>query len=71
MLGKRVKLAYVHDMSPMVVHEMVGEIGTVKERDKIVKEKDNITTIIYIWLVVFENGFRLWSREQYLEVMDG
>jgi len=61
MIGKRVKLAYVHDMVPMVIHKMVGESGVVAEKDRYHED---------IWLVVFDNGTRLWSRKKYLEVID-
>ena len=61
MIGKRVRLAYAHDMHPMVVLDMVGEFGTVMERDP--QEPT-------IWLVVFEDGTRIWSRGKYLEVID-
>lgn len=67
MLGKRVKLVYVHDMSPMVVHELVGESGVVMGLDKI-KQTDKPS--VDVWLVVFDNGKRLWSRKKYLEVVN-
>lgn len=61
MLGKRVKLTHAHDMHPMVVLNMVGECGTVMEKDSYEPS---------IWLVVFENGKRIWCRSKYLEVID-
>jgi len=61
MIGKRVKLVYVHDMSPMVVWDLIGEHGVVTEKDRYHED---------IWLVVFDNGTRLWSRKKYLEVID-
>lgn len=61
MLGKRVKLAYAHDMHPMVIHLLVGECGTVEKRDS--REPS-------IWLVVFENGTKIWSRSKYLKVIE-
>ena len=67
MLGKRVKLAYVHDMSPMVAHALVGETGTVMELSRIT-HPDRAS--INVWLVVFDNGTRLWSRKKYLEVVN-
>lgn len=60
MLGKRVKFAYTLDMAPMVVHKMVGENGIVKERDRF-KPK--------VWLVVFEDGKRIWINKKYLKVI--
>jgi hypothetical protein len=61
MLGKRVKLASAHEMHPMVIHLLVGECGTVEQRDS--REPS-------IWLVLFDNGKRIWSRSKYLEVIE-
>ncbi len=61
MLGKRVRFAYAFDIAPMVLHKMVGEDGVIEERDRF-KPK--------VWLVVFENGKRVWINEKYLKVIE-
>lgn len=70
MFGKRVKLTHVHEMHPMSVFEMIGEIGTIKDLDELITEKDGVESVTKVWLVAFDNGFRLWSRGKYLEVVN-
>jgi len=70
MLGKRVRLVCVHDLSPQAVWDLIGEYGTIMERDEVVTERNKIITVTDIWLVSFDNGERLWSRKKYLKVIN-
>ncbi len=59
MIGKRVRLAYIFDMAPMILHQMVGSVGEVRERDKFKPS---------VWLVVFEETEKhVWIDQKYLK----
>jgi len=61
-LGKKVRLAYIFDMAPMVLHKMVGLSGEVKERDKYKPS---------VWLVVFEETEKhVWIDQKYLKEIE-
>lgn len=62
MLGKKVRLAHIFDMAPMVLHKMVGSAGEVKERDKYKPS---------VWLVVFEETEKhVWIDQKYLKEIE-
>lgn len=59
MVGRKVRLARIFDMAPMVLHKIVGSVGEVKERDKYKPS---------VWLVVFEETEkRVWIDQKYLK----
>ncbi len=58
-MGKKVRLVYIFDMAPMVLHKMVGAVGEVKERDRYKPS---------VWKVVFEETEKhVWIDQKYLK----
>ena len=61
-MGKKVRLVYIFDMAPMVLHKIVGSVGEVQERDKYKTS---------VWLVVFEEtGKHVWIDQKYLKEIE-
>ncbi len=72
LVGKKVKLVYAHDMWPMVLHKLVGEVGEIKERTEFDEpfwspKHGSRTRRVVLWIVDF-GGQKVWMREKYLEV---
>lgn len=70
MIGKRVRLVFAKAMHPQAVWDLLGETGTIIERDEVVTEKNRVTIVTDIWLVSFDSGKRLWSAEDCLKEID-
>ncbi len=75
--GKKVKFVYAHDMWPISVMKLVGEVGEVKEKTEFDEafwspKYGSRTRRVVLWLVEFggDGGLKVWMREKYLEVID-
>jgi hypothetical protein len=64
--GDRVKFLKVFDLAPYEVYDRVGEVGTAMERT-VTKKGDRVWSV---WLVVFDDGLRLWIKQRDLEVVE-
>jgi len=63
--GDRVKFLRIFDLAPDPVYDKVGEVGTTKDCTTIKKNEKSLN----VWLVIFDDGIRIWINEKDLEVV--
>ena len=68
-VGKKVKFVYAHDMWPMVLCKLVGEIGEIVDAHEFEETVGSKTRHVVLWIVDF-GGLKVWMRGKYLEVVD-